>query len=92
MSLAHIDRVRRQPVSYALGVPRYMFGTAARSLLFIVSRGWRADANPEKVFTSELSLWDLMGFMYGKYFRPAPKASTTPAPSSPPAAAGGAKA
>jgi GT2 family glycosyltransferase len=91
-SLAHIDRVRRQPVTYLLGVPRHMFGTAARALIFIVTRGWRRDANPEEVFTSELSLWDLMGFIYGRYFRGAHKKPNTPAISPPPTTAGGAAA
>lgn len=87
MSVAYIDRVRQQPVSYVLGVPRYLFGTAARSVLFLVTRGWRRDANPEEVFTSELSLWDLTGFMYGRYFRRAPNKPNTPPISSPPTAA-----
>ncbi|MEP6915407.1 MAG: glycosyltransferase [Acidobacteriota bacterium] len=78
-SLAHIDRVRPQPVAYAFGVPRYMFGMAARSVLYMIRSGWRRDANPETVFTNELAVWDLMGFMYGKYFHAAP-APAAPAP------------
>jgi glycosyltransferase involved in cell wall biosynthesis len=69
MSLAHIDRVRPQPVPYTLGVPRYMFGTAARALMQLVASGWRRGEDPERIFTSELALWDLMGFICGKVYR-----------------------
>jgi glycosyltransferase involved in cell wall biosynthesis len=87
-SVAHIDSVRPQPVAYALGVPRYMFGTAARSLLYIARHGWRRDASPEAIFTHELALWDLLGFMYGKYFNRAPTPSKAAAPSPAPASDG----
>jgi hypothetical protein len=79
--------VRPQPVPYAFGVPRYLFGTAARSLLSFIRSGWRRDGDPEKIFTSELPLWDLAGFIYGKYFLRTSKPAAAPAPA--PAAASG---
>ncbi|MDQ3817929.1 MAG: hypothetical protein M3362_09575, partial [Acidobacteriota bacterium] len=66
------DREQRAPVAYLLGVPRYLYGMAARALLrkmkAILARG----KDPAARFSDELSFWNLAGFFYGKHFyRPA---------------------
>jgi len=83
MSVAQIDRVRPQQVPHILGVPRYMFGMAARSLVYILRSAWRRDRDPEKIFASELAVWDLLGFMYERHvhFRRASKPATSAAAS-----------
>ena len=68
ISLAHIDRARRQPVRYFLGVPRYLFGDAARGVLTLARAAGQRALDSEHAFSSELRLWDLAGFLYGKYF------------------------
>jgi hypothetical protein len=60
----------------------YMLGSAARGLLYIARHGWRRDANPETVFTNELAVWDVTGFMYGKYLTRGSKRSAGPPPAS----------
>jgi GT2 family glycosyltransferase len=94
ISLAQIDRTRPQSVAYVLGIPRYMIGNAARGLLYIVRHAWRRGRDSEQVFTHELPIWDLAGFVYGKCFRRAnmpgdatASASTGPVSASPPARA-----
>lgn len=60
---------RRQPakVNYLLGVPRYLYGNAARGLFRNGSRLFRRD-DVSRRFSDELATWDLIGFMYGKFF------------------------
>jgi len=69
-----IDRSRPAAVVYLGGIPRYLYGRAARGLLRIASprRG-----GPAARFASELALWDLAGFAYGKllYRVPQPRAA-----------------
>jgi glycosyltransferase involved in cell wall biosynthesis len=61
-----LDRKRRAPVSYLLGVPRYMIGAAIRDSVQALRPGFRR-AEPARAFKSELAWWDLAGFMYGKH-------------------------
>jgi glycosyltransferase involved in cell wall biosynthesis len=66
-----LDRKHRKEVPYFLGVPRYLFGRAARATLQIlktVAPVAREKENPSEKFSSELSFWDLAGFFYGKHF------------------------
>ena len=63
-----LDRARPEPVTYLLGVPRYLYGRAARGLAGALT-GAVSGANPARVFASELAIWDLAGFFYGKHFR-----------------------
>jgi hypothetical protein len=66
VSLGRLDRARPQKVVYLLGVPRYLFGRAARAAAALL-RELRRDRDPERIFTHELRLWDLAGFLYGKH-------------------------
>jgi glucosyl-dolichyl phosphate glucuronosyltransferase len=71
VSSAVIDRERRLPVAYFGGVPRYLYGQAARGLVGMTRLALKA-GNPAQRFANELAVWDLAGFFYGKHFyRPA---------------------
>lgn len=63
VSLGVQDREHRESVAYIFGVPRYRIGKALRSLLSVPltrSKGRR--------FAHELGLWDLLGFLHGRFF------------------------
>ncbi|HEX8501610.1 MAG TPA: glycosyltransferase family 2 protein [Pyrinomonadaceae bacterium] len=65
-----MDRERRSPVAYLLGVPRWFYGKAARGLLGAAGAALGRDA--ARGFAGELEAWNLAGFIYGKHFyRPA---------------------
>jgi glycosyltransferase involved in cell wall biosynthesis len=63
-----IDRQRRAPVAYLAGVPRWLYGKAARGLLQMAKEPLRKDRDPGRAFSNELSVWGLAGFFYGKHF------------------------
>jgi glucosyl-dolichyl phosphate glucuronosyltransferase len=69
VSLGIRDRQRKEPVAYLLGVPRYLFGSAARGMLKAgrLSRS-KEHQDPAQRFSGELAMWDLAGFFYGKHF------------------------
>jgi glycosyltransferase involved in cell wall biosynthesis len=61
------DRKKPAPVVYMMGVPRWLYGKAARSLL----KAWREllpGGDPARAFAGELTFWELCGFFYGKHF------------------------
>jgi len=49
------------------GVPRFLFGVAARGLLRMTPLPFIGRHAPQR-FSSELALWDLAGFVYGRLF------------------------
>jgi glucosyl-dolichyl phosphate glucuronosyltransferase len=60
-----MDRAHPLPVRYFAGVPRFIVGRAARSLLrLLATRGTRPR---RETFTDELRLWDLAGYSYGRH-------------------------
>jgi glycosyltransferase involved in cell wall biosynthesis len=65
-SLGVMDRTKREPVVYLLGVPRYLIGNAVRGL-GVLARGLFGKREPATSFSSELAVWDLAGFFYGKH-------------------------
>lgn len=65
VSLGVLDRRRREPVPYLLGVPRYMVGMAARGILDTARRILRSE--PARRFHNELAVWDVVGFFFGKH-------------------------
>jgi len=67
-SLGLLDRECPTPVAYLGGVPRWMIGHAARATLKVVKGALGKGRNPAENFASELALWDLAGFFYGKHF------------------------
>jgi glucosyl-dolichyl phosphate glucuronosyltransferase len=68
VSLGILDRERRSAVDYMAGVPRWLYGHAARGLLMKVKEPIVKGKNPAQSFSGELAVWDFAGFFYGKYF------------------------
>ncbi len=66
VSLGLIDRRRPAPVRYLFGVPRYLFGIAARGAWDSV-RMLFGGFDSARLFKNELAWWDLAGFLYGKH-------------------------
>jgi hypothetical protein len=65
VSMGVLDREMPQRVSYLGGIPRYLYGQAARALLRKV-RNLRGQ-NQARSFSDELAVWNLAGFFYGKH-------------------------
>jgi glucosyl-dolichyl phosphate glucuronosyltransferase len=63
-----MDRERPSSVVYLIGVPRYLYGRAARSMLRMGQSLLSRDRSPSQNFSDELAMWDLAGFFYGKHF------------------------
>jgi hypothetical protein len=63
-----LDQRQPQPTPYLLGVPRYLFGSAARGLLHILPKMAGARKDSAELFDNELKVFDLFGFFYGKHF------------------------
>ncbi|HEX8560207.1 MAG TPA: glycosyltransferase family 2 protein [Pyrinomonadaceae bacterium] len=64
-----IDRARPAPVVYLAGVPRFLFGRAARGALRTAGGALRPrGGDAARRFSDELAVWDLAGFFYGKHF------------------------
>lgn len=68
VSLGVIDRHRPTPVKYLAGVPRWLYGKAARNVLRMGREALSPGRDPAQFFAHELSVWDLAGFFYGKHF------------------------
>ena len=68
VSSGRLDQRQPQPTPYLFGVPRYLFGSAARASLRMLPGmvGFRKD--PAGLFGDELKIYDLFGFFYGKHF------------------------
>jgi glycosyltransferase involved in cell wall biosynthesis len=72
VSLGVKDRDRKAPVADLLGVPRYLYGRAARALFTAGHAALGKGKDAAQRFSDELAIWDLIGFFYGKHFyRPA---------------------
>lgn len=68
VSCGVLDRSQPQSVTYLFGVPRYLFGDAARGFLRWGTANLRAGGSSSEKFSGELAIWDLCGFFYGKHF------------------------
>lgn len=66
VSMGVIDREKQAPVSYLGGIPRHLYGRAARAMLRKARGLLKSD--PAQSFSDELAVWDLAGFFYGKHF------------------------
>jgi glucosyl-dolichyl phosphate glucuronosyltransferase len=60
-----MDRRHPLPVKYLAGVPRFLWGRAARGLLRGVLGPRRR--TPQETFTDELRMWDVAGYFYGRH-------------------------
>ena len=67
VSCGVLDRTRPLPVAYLGGIPRYLYGDAARGLAAIARSAFSKTKDPAARFSNELPLWDLVGFFYGKH-------------------------
>jgi glycosyltransferase involved in cell wall biosynthesis len=68
VSLGVMDRARQEPVAYLLGVPRYLYGSAAHGILRTGRSMFGKKSSAAQGFSGELAVWDLAGFFYGKHF------------------------
>jgi glucosyl-dolichyl phosphate glucuronosyltransferase len=68
VSRGMLNKVQRTPEAHLLGVPRWLYGEAARALMRISTRTIKGPREPAKHFSDELAVWDLAGFFYGKHF------------------------
>jgi glucosyl-dolichyl phosphate glucuronosyltransferase len=79
VSLGILDRQQPQDVAYLLGVPRYLYGRAARAAAQLAG-GLLRGLDPARRFEHELAWWDLIGFVWGRHWKglrsapPAPRA------------------
>ena len=64
-----IDRSYQLKVPYLAGVPRFLYGRAARGVGRLTARKVRGGCW-EQTFTDELSVWDLVGFVLGRHIYP----------------------
>jgi glucosyl-dolichyl phosphate glucuronosyltransferase len=62
-----LDRDVQEDVPYLLGVPRYKVGRAIRGLISFPKHRL-SKSGKGQAFADELASWDLVGFVYGKYF------------------------
>ncbi|HEY0077659.1 MAG TPA: glycosyltransferase [Pyrinomonadaceae bacterium] len=68
VSSGMLDRTRREQVAYLAGVPRYLYGRAARRLIKMLGGMLKGTRRQSELFSNELAVWDLAGFFYGKHF------------------------
>ncbi len=61
------DKVTKEDTAYFLGMPRYKIGRAMKGLAGLPGQ-LLSRKNPGERFSQELAIWDLMGFVRGKYF------------------------
>lgn len=62
-----VARELTEPVPYTFGIPRYRIGRAFKGILS-VPRHLVSSKGKGMAFAGELASWDLIGFIYGKYF------------------------
>jgi GT2 family glycosyltransferase len=76
VGMGMLDRSHKQSVAYLLGVPRWLYGRAARGLIGQVKALVRK--HQDRAFSDELAVWDLAGFFYGRHFYrpPSPEPAT----------------
>jgi len=61
------DKKRREDVRYLFGVPRYRIMRGLEGM-FDIPHNLSSTSGSGKTFARELFLWDLLGFVHGKYF------------------------
>ena len=69
VSLGLLDRTRKLPVTYFLGIPRWHFGNALRGSVLTMKHLVVKPKDPAKAFAAELGVWDWLGLLYGRHFR-----------------------
>jgi glycosyltransferase involved in cell wall biosynthesis len=61
-----MDRRHPLPVKYLAGIPRFLWGRAARALVRL-SLAPRDNRPEHEAFTDELRMWDVAGYFYGRH-------------------------
>lgn len=61
-----MDRAHPMPVRYLAGVPRFLYGSAARGLAR-VAKALLAVAPERSALSDELKAWDLAGYLWGRH-------------------------
>ena len=85
VSLSLLERNHPLPVVHLGGVPRFMWGRAARAALRFAPGAQRR--SPRETFADELRIWDVAGYFYGRQvyslarFLPAKSRRERPCPS-----------
>ncbi len=67
VSQGYGDRESKESVPYLLGVPRHRVGRALKGLLSM-PKHLMSPEGAGQAFADELASWDLLGFIYGRYF------------------------
>jgi glucosyl-dolichyl phosphate glucuronosyltransferase len=67
VSMGVLDRRQPTRVTYFLGIPRYLIGSAVRGIGDTL-RNLIRQREPSRSFSNELAWWDLAGFIYGKHW------------------------
>jgi glycosyltransferase involved in cell wall biosynthesis len=62
-----LDRESPTKAVYLAGVPRWLYGKAARGLFSNLKASAGRRPAPAEFFSNELAIWDLAGFFYGKH-------------------------
>ena len=71
VSKAFLHDGRKPDLPHVGSVPRFLYGAAARGLVRLLRPSLAAHGAAQR-FSAELAIWDLAGFMYGRYlYRPA---------------------
>ncbi len=73
VGMGMLDRQHPQAVPYLFGVPRWLYGRAARGFVGKAT-ALPLRTQPDRAFSNELAVWDLAGFFYGRHFYRAPSA------------------
>ncbi len=60
-------RTRRQPVAHVAGIPRYRIGNAVRGMWKTAAGLIKGGQSSAERFADELALWDVLGYMFGRY-------------------------
>jgi hypothetical protein len=63
-----LDRSHPQPTPYLLGIPRHLFGSAARGSVRLLKPWASRKTDPAGMFADQLKIVDLVGFFFGKHF------------------------
>ena len=67
VSQGYAARGSKEPVPYFWGIPRHRIGRAVRGLISL-PKHLLSSEGAGLAFKAELASWDLLGFIYGKYF------------------------
>lgn len=69
VSLGLLDRTRKLPCAYLLGIPRWHYRNALRGMATTTKHLVVKPKNPAQAFAAELGIWDWLGLLYGRHFR-----------------------